>query len=156
MANNFERVDEYKRISSAGVARIETTGHGMRVYPDKVTWIYQAGIGYDGGNDHNVFTVYLANGRNFITDWSGIQTIGEFVRVNEYARIKQEDGSTILQYTDHGIRVNPAQVVNIYTRGLGYELDGETTHECFRVQLIGGASFVTDWNGIQDIQNYGA
>ena len=151
---NFERVDEYKRVSSAGVVSIKTTGHGMRVFSDKVTWIYQAGIGYDGGNDHNVFTVYLTNGRSFITDWSGIQTIGEFVRVNEYARIKQENGSTILQYTDHGIRVNPANIVSIYTQGLGYELDGETTVECFRVHLVDGASFVTDWNGIQDIQNY--
>ena len=151
---NFERVNEYRRVKVGGETRIESTGHGMRVYADKVTHIYTAGIGYDGLNDHNVFTVFTADGRRFITDWAGVQNIGEFVRVNEYAIVLQEDGSKFLQYTDHGVRVNPAHVVTLYTQGLGFELDGETTHECFRVRLTTGDSFVTDWAGVQAIQNY--
>jgi len=151
---NFVRVDEYRRQTSAGISTIQSTGHGMRLNTENVTMIYQAGIGYDGLNDHNVFTVYLDGARSFITDWAGVQTIGEFVRVNEYDRIVQEDGSVLLQYTDHGIRVQPNTVVRVYTAGLGYELDGETTHECFTVTLVDGRRFITDWSGWQAIEGY--
>jgi len=152
---NFERVNEYRSIRSGGVTTIQTTGHGMRVYPDKVTYIYTAGIGYDGPTDHEVFTVHLTNGRKFITDWTGVGTINNHVRVNEYAKTLQENGVTILlQYTDHGIRVNPENVSDIYTAGLGYELDGTTTHEAFTVLMNNGEKFITDWSGIQAIQNY--
>ena len=151
---NFERVNEYRSIRSGGATTIQTTGHGMRVYPDKVTYIYTAGIGYDGPIDHNVFTVHLTNGCKFITDWAGVGTINNHVRVNEYAKTLQEDGSLKLQYTDHGVRVNPDNIVDIYTAGLGYELDGTTTHDAFTVRMNNGEKFITDWTGIQAIQNY--
>jgi hypothetical protein len=151
---NFERVNEYQSYTALGVTRIQTTGHGMRVNTEKVTTIYQEGIGYDGETSHNVFTVYLDGARSFVTDWAGIGTIGGWVRVNEYARIVLEDGTRILQYTDHGMRVVPNNVVRVYTAGLGYELDGETTHECFKVTMVDGRSFITDWQGWQDIINY--
>jgi hypothetical protein len=150
---SITRVDEYRLIKSAGVSRIQTTGHGVRVYPEDVTYIYTAGIGYDGPTSHNVFTVYLINGRSFITTWAGIETIGSTVRVNEYAMTLQENGSKLLQYTDHGIRVNTANVSDIYTAGLGYELDGVTDHECFTVHMVNGQEFVTDWAGVTAINN---
>ena len=153
---NFERVNEYRSIRSGGVTTTVYTTHGMRVFPDKVSYIYTAGLGYDGPTEHNVFTVHLLNGRKFITDWTGVGLINEHVRVNEYAQTLQEDGTTLLQYTDHGIRVNPNNVSDIYTAGLGYELDGETTHECFKVRMVNGDTFITDWSGIQDIESYGA
>jgi hypothetical protein len=153
---NFERVNEYRKVKNSGVTRIQATGHGMRLYADEVTYIYTAGIGYEtnGTTTHNVFTVHLTNGRQFITDWDGVGIIDNTVRVNEYAKTLQEDGTLKLQYTDHGVRVNPDNVVDIYTAGLGYELDGVTTHECFTVRMSTGEKFITDWAGIQDIQSY--
>ena len=156
---NFLRVDEYRREKrSGGASEIYQTGNGMRVNADQCTVIYSAGKADDG--DTNVFTVYLTGGSSFITDWTGIQDITnerDFVRVNRYQKVTQEDGTKIWQYLGWSVgssaRVFPDQVVKVYQNGIGYEEDGETDHNIFRVFLADGQSFVTDWDGWQDITN---
>ena len=148
---NFKTVTEYRKVSDV---RIQTTGADIRVNADEITQINWAGIGFDGGNDHNIFTVRLTNGRNFITDWAGIQSIDNFVRVNEYRKTKQEDGSTRFQYTTRGVRVRVNNIAFIREAGSG--IDGESTNDCYRVSLVNGESFVTDSDGVNDIENYGA
>ena len=144
--------NEYRRTKVDGEVRIESTGKTITVNVNEIALIYQAGIGYDGGNDHNVFTVYLVGGRKFISEWASIDNISP-VRVNEYLRITQEDGSRIRQYSDHGVRVKNDQVLAFDEAGMCYESNGTTTHDCYRVTLRDGSSFFTDAQGKDDIIN---
>ena len=76
-----------------------------------------------------------------------------FVRVNEYQSITSGGVRTIVQ-TGHGIRIVPLNVVRIYSIGLGYEEVGGNDHECFYVYLLDGTRVITDWAGIQEINNW--
>lgn len=144
--------NEYRRTKVDGEVRIESTGKTITVNVNEIALIYQAGIGYDGGNDHNVFTVYLVGGRKFISEWASIDNISP-VRVNEYLRITQEDGSRIRQYSGHGVRVISDQILSFEEAGTCYESNGTTTHDCYRVTLRDGSSFFTDAQGKDDIIN---
>lgn len=154
MATYYD-LNEYRRTKVDGGSRIESTGKVVTVKGSEIAFIYQAGIGYDGLNDHNVFTVHLVGGRKVITEWASISPMG-FVRVNEYLRITQEDGSRIRQYSEHGVRVKDDQVLAFDEAGICYELDGETTNDCYRVTLRDGSIFFTDAQGKDDITGGGA
>jgi hypothetical protein len=158
--SNLIRVNEYRRtVTEEGATIIQMTGHGVRVIPENITRIYTAGMGYeqDGVTDHNIFTVFLVDGTKFITDWAGVDAINQyavFVRVNEY-KTRRSGGVTRLQATDHGMRVVAKQVTKVYTAGLGFEINGIDTHECFTVHLADGGKFITDWDGQTLIDNLG-
>ena len=64
------RVNEYRR--DAGAATISPTGHGLRINPANITYIYTAGRSTD---DHNIFYVYFTNTQRIITDWSGVDDL---------------------------------------------------------------------------------
>jgi hypothetical protein len=79
---SFVRVNRYKLRKQEDGTTIwqymgTQQGYSARVYPDQVVRVYQAGIGYeaDGTTDHNIFTVHLADGREFVTDWAGWEDI---------------------------------------------------------------------------------
>ena len=74
------------------------------------------------------------------------------VRVNDYAPITNEAGARIIKATTHGVRVNPSQIINVSTNlVVGYESDGETEINVFRVQFNGGTHIWTDGDGITAI-----
>lgn len=73
------RVNEYKRVNDQGKVTIRTTGHGIRIVPSQVVRLYTAGLGWDGDTSHECFTVYLADGKQVITDWAGVQLIDGWV-----------------------------------------------------------------------------
>ena len=82
MSDLIIRVEEYKSVTANdGRKKIVATDHGMRLNPSQVTHIYTAGTGYetDLTTTHNVFTVYLSSNAKFITDWSGIQSITNWI-----------------------------------------------------------------------------
>lgn len=71
------------------------------------------------------------------------------VRVNDYSRIFNEDGVRVVQATDHGVRVNPSQITNVTTEAVtGYESDGTTEIDVFKVRFMGGTHIWTDGDGI--------
>jgi hypothetical protein len=51
-----------------------------RLYPEKAVKVMSAGIGYeaDGETDHNIFTVTMSDGNEFVTDWQGWQEIQNY------------------------------------------------------------------------------
>lgn len=74
------------------------------------------------------------------------------VRVNDYSPILNEAGVRVIQATTHGVRVNPSQIINVSTEAVvGYESDGETEIDVFRVRFKGGTQIWTDEIGINDI-----
>jgi hypothetical protein len=74
------------------------------------------------------------------------------VRVNDYAPILNEDGVRVIQETTHGVRVNPSQIINVSTEAVvGFEADGETEIDVFRVRFMGGTQIWTDTAGITAI-----
>lgn len=152
----WQDASEYRLARFEGSRRLQTTGKTFNVNYENVARVYTAGIGYDGNNDHNVFTVYLTDGRSFITDWSAVNNFS-LLRVNEYDRLVQEDGSLVLQYTNHGMRIKQDHVTCIKPAGIGhgYGTDFENTYDCYRVFLSTGDSFITDSNGRDDILDIG-
>ena len=73
-SNNFlVRVNEYRRNNSA--ATISPTGHGLRINPANINYVYTAGMSTD---EHEVFYVYFNNSQRLITDWSGVQTLQNY------------------------------------------------------------------------------
>ena len=75
--------------------------------------------------------------------------------VNEYAPITNEAGARIIQDTTHNVYVNPSQINNVSTEAVvGYEDDGETEIDVFRVQFNGGTHIWTDGDGIADINDW--
>ena len=154
MATYYD-LNEYRRTKIDGGSRIESTGKVVTVKGSEIAFIYQAGIGYAGLTANDVFTVHLVGGRKVITNEASISPMG-FVQVNEYLRITQEDGSRIRQHSDYVVRVKGDQVLAFDEAGICYELDGETTHDCYRVTLRDGSVFFTDQNGKDDIDGGGA
>ena len=74
------------------------------------------------------------------------------VRVNDYDHIFNEDGVRVIQATGHGVRVNPSQIVSVTTDSVtGYQSNGTTEEDVFKVRFIGGTSIWTDTDGIDDI-----
>jgi len=76
------------------------------------------------------------------------------IRVDEYATVRSKDGRTKIVATGHGMRLNPSQVTHIYTAGIGFEENLETTHNVFTVYLSSGAKFITDWAGAEAIRQW--
>ena len=77
------------------------------------------------------------------------------VRVNDYSPITDEFGVRKIQATTHGVRVNPSQVLRMDADAVtGYESDGETTINVFKVQLSGGMSIWTDGDGVDNINGW--
>jgi hypothetical protein len=165
---NFKRVDLYQKGTIAGVTAIRPVEGGplgqrrMRLNADHVTVIYALGV---ASNDSNVFEVNLNGAKSFITDWSGISDIGNFVRVNKYTLTKQPEGSSFegkykWQYFGYGVassaRVVPNSVVSVVSvKANGVDQNGDDIgQECFRVTMIDGRSFVTDHDGWDTIRNY--
>lgn len=73
-----------------------------------------------------------------------------FVRVNEYRKVTAPDGTSKIQPTEHGIRLNPAHVVRAYW--LGYSTDD---HNVFTIYLSDGQRVITDWAGVSNLDGYG-
>jgi hypothetical protein len=74
------------------------------------------------------------------------------VRVNDYERIFNENGVRVIQETGHGVRVNPSQIVSVTTDAVtGYQSNGTTEEDVFKVRFIGGTSIWTDEDGIEAI-----
>jgi hypothetical protein len=77
------------------------------------------------------------------------------VRVNDYAPILNEAGVRVIQETTHGVRVNPSQIINVSTNEVvGYESDGETPIDVFRIRFNGGTTVWTDTAGITAINDW--
>ena len=152
-------LNEYRRNKINGETVYLLVANQIKLWKtETIVTVYTAGIGYDGPTDHNIFTVTLQDGRKFVTDWSGIDGLGHLapsnsfhlVRVNEYRKTIQEDGSTALQYTDHGVRVNPLQITHVKSASTG--INGGSV-DCFKAYLTTGDYFITDQDGIDAIQN---
>jgi hypothetical protein len=155
---SFLRVDGYVNQQRSGVKAIYPTGNGVRLNADEVTVAYSLG---EASDESNVWEVYLDGARKFITNWNGlsdIQNERDLIRVNRYLPVVQENGTTLWQYIGYyansSVRLYPAKAVKVMSAGIGYEEDGETTHNIFTVTMSDGNEFVTDWQGWQDIQNY--
>ena len=146
-------INEYRSTRVNGEKVFNLTENQFKLWDcGNVLNIYTAGLGYDGPNDHNIFTVYLVGGRKFVTDWSGIQAINNendnIQRVDEYVIVQQESGNYQLQYNDHGVRVNINQIT--HTAPAGQAANGNA---CYKVFLTNGTFFFTNQTGIDDIQN---
>ena len=75
-----------------------------------------------------------------------------FPRVNEYAR-STVNGQVYLIQTTHGHRINPNEVVRIYTAGIGYEDETlNDDHNVFSIYLTNGQKVYTDWAGVEILQ----
>jgi len=72
--NTLVRVNEYKITNGV----IRSTGHGIRLNTQNISYLIYAGTGYDGDDDHNVFTIYYNDGKTAITDWAGVSLIDNF------------------------------------------------------------------------------
>jgi hypothetical protein len=153
---NYTNVNEYKRVRTSGSFAFRATGDQVTVNEDKVVLIYWAGTGYEtnGTTTHEVFTVELDGAPTIITDWAGIGDIGNFVRVNDYKKLVQEDGSVLRQYTGRGARIVPNNVTKWVPIGTVYGQDPNDTYDGFRVHLIDGSTVVTDQDGIDLITGY--
>jgi hypothetical protein len=149
-------VNEYKKSTQDGVTQYRILDGQVRILDQQnaVSYMYTAGLGYDGGTSHNIFTVHLVNGKSFVTDWSGVQSIGNDTRVNEYARGIADDGSETIFYTGHGLRIVRYQVVSMKRAGTGYD-DSTLQNEVnlWRVELEGGYRLLTDQDGYNAINS---
>jgi len=152
-------LNEYRRNRINGEIVYLLAANQIKMWKtETIVTAYSAGIGYDGPTEHNIFTVTLQDGRKFVTDWSGINGLGALQpnnninldRVNEYRKTIQEDGSTALQYTDHGVRVNPSQITHVKSAGTGVN---SGSVDCFKVYLTTGEYFITDQAGINIIED---
>jgi len=77
------------------------------------------------------------------------------VRVNDYDRIFNENGVRVIQATDHGVRVNPSQITSVTTDAVtGYQSDGTTEEDVFKVRFMVGTSIWTDGAGIDAIDQW--
>lgn len=75
-----------------------------------------------------------------------------FPRVDEYARTTV-NGQVYLIRTGHGHRINPNEVVRIYTAGIGYEDETlSVDHNVFSIYLTNGQRVYTDWAGVETLQ----
>ena len=78
--------------------------------------------------------------------------MSQLLEVNEYAPITNEAGVRVIQDTTHNVYVNPSQIINVSTNTVvGFESDGETEIDVFRVQFNGGTHIWTDGAGITAI-----
>jgi hypothetical protein len=149
-------VNEYKKLNLTGENQYRLLDGQVRILDPQnmMAYAYQAGLGYDGGTSHNIFTVYLVNGKSFVTDWAGVQSIGNNIRINEYARGIADDGTTNIFYTGHGLRINRYQVVSMKPAGTGYD-DANLENEVniYRIELEGGYRLLTDQDGYTDINS---
>lgn len=75
--------------------------------------------------------------------------MSQLVRVNEYRRVTEQTGVTKIQPTGHGIRINPANVVRLYTAGISTD-----DHNVFTVYFTDGRTAITDWAGVQLIDGW--
>lgn len=73
--------------------------------------------------------------------------MGNFLRVDEY-RYEQRSGVRATYDTGHGMRLNADQCTVIYPNGIAANEDN-----VFTVYLNGAREFITNWSGIQDIDN---
>jgi hypothetical protein len=74
------------------------------------------------------------------------------LEINEYAPITNEAGVRVIQDTTNDVYVNPSQINRVSTEAVvGYEDDGETEIDVFRVQFNGGTHIWTNGDGITDI-----
>jgi hypothetical protein len=73
--------------------------------------------------------------------------MGNFLRVDEY-RYEQRSGVRATYDTGHGMRLNADQCTVIYPNGIA-----ANENNVFTVYLNGAREFITDWSGIQDIDN---
>lgn len=80
--------------------------------------------------------------------------VSNLTRVNEYRRTVTEAGASIVQYTGSGMRVVSANITRITPAGIGYALNGIDTTNIFKVYLVDGSTFITDWAGVQEIGDW--
>jgi|694.fasta_scaffold04439_6 hypothetical protein len=67
------------------------------------------------------------------------------LEINEYAPITNEAGVRVIQDTGHNVYVNPSQINSVSTNAVvGFEADGETEIDVFRVQFNDGTHIWTD------------
>ena len=166
---NFQEVNLYKRWTEVGVSAIRPvmedpmTQRLVRLNADNVTTIYALGLNVTGGN---VFEVNMDGAKSFITDWAGIGDLNNFVRINQYTRTLQPEGTDFegeYKYQYFGIgalssaRVVPDNVATVISiQQNGVDVDGiDQGQECFRVTMIDGTRFVTDQDGYDAIVAYG-
>lgn len=71
------------------------------------------------------------------------------VRVNEYRKNTDSTGKVTIDPTSHGIRINPANVVKVYTAGLSSD-----DHNVFTVTFVDGRQAITDWAGVELINGW--
>ena len=165
---NFQSINLYKSSKGGGVTAIRPVliGPGnpreIKVNGDNVTVIFSAGLDV---NDDNVFTVNMNGAPSFITDWSGISDLNNFVRINLYTRTLQPEGSPFegdrkWQYFGIGAQSSARVVPQNVATGISLQQNGvdsngnDQEQECFRVTMIDGTRFVTDLDGWNAIQNY--
>lgn len=164
MSLQLIRVNEYRKLDTAvefdgdlyyyqAVNDGIGAGAARRVVISNITKIRWLGEGVNAAADdsHNIFRVSMVDGSKFITDWYGVDTIGDwgmFVRVDEYVKTRQ-NGVTGIDYSGHGVRVFPNQVVDLYYAG-----DSVNEDTIFTVKLTDGTTFLTDWSGKTDIDNW--
>lgn len=174
MAVNFQKVFLYEKSKIGGVTAIRPVGgsattnggwdhqRNMRLNADNVTLITSLGVDI---NDDNVFNVKVNGAKDFITDWAGISSFDNFVRIKLFTRTLQPEGTDFegrYKYQYFGIgasssaRVVPqsvATVVSLQVTGVD-EAGEDTTEECFRVTMIDGTRFVTDRDGYNAVDEY--
>jgi len=68
------------------------------------------------------------------------------VRVNEYRR---NNGASTISPTNHGIRINPANITYVYTAGMSTD-----DHNVFYVYFNNTQRVITDWAGVEDLMDY--
>ena len=168
---NFQKVYLYEKSRIDRVTAIRPVGgssttnggwdgqRSMRLNADNVTLITSLGVDI---NDNNVFNVKVNGAKDFITDWDGISSFDNFVRIKLFTKTLQPEGSDFegkYKYQYFGIsaqssaRVVPQSVATaVSLQVTGVDEDGEdTTEECFRVTMIDGTRFVTDRDGYNDV-----
>lgn len=149
MPNQTQEVTQYRyrrgELVDAGLIRLSI-------------WTWSHAVN-EGGQSSSYQRFFLANGSSVVLDYSGTSAL-EWVRCPEYKKATQEDGSVKLQYTTHGVRVNPTgygtagKVVSMVEAGQGVDENGENPQDMYAVTLANGYKFYTDlvgYNRLADI-----